>query len=600
MQEFAVPARRVPPAEAMMADDVFTNAVDWPDHVAFNRKVDGQWKPVTSKQLADEVIALAAGLMAAGIRTGDRVAIMAPTSYEWMMCDFAIWVAGAVTVPVYETSSPSQVEWILGDSGAVAAFAATADHAATVGKVHHALPSLREVWTFEEHGIDKLVAGGQTVTREEVEARRHEVNSDSLATIVYTSGTTGRPKGCTITHGNLAGNVQNVCEADGVREQVFNETKSTLLFLPLAHILARQIQLAAVRTHVRLGHTADIKHVADELVAFQPTSVLSVPRVFEKVYNTAKHKAMAEGHEGIFARAESTAIAYSMAMDRGGPGLWLRFKHAIFDRLVYGKLRAAMGGKVEYAVSGGAPLGARLGHFFRGMGITILEGYGLTETCSGVHLNLPGAQKVGTVGRPFPGHAVRISPEGEVLLKGPSNFRGYWNNEAATREVFDDEGWFHTGDIGELDDDGYLSITGRIKDLIVTSGGKNVAPAVLEDGLRAHWLVSQCVVVGDGRPFITALITLDPDAVAEWLTEKGRQPADPATLKEDPELLAEVQLAVDDANSAVSQAEAIKRFRVLANDFSEVGGELTPTLKVKRANVLKEFADEVEALYAPR
>ncbi|HSR22526.1 MAG TPA: AMP-dependent synthetase/ligase, partial [Candidatus Eisenbacteria bacterium] len=353
----------------------------------------------------------------------------------------------------------------------------------------------------------------------------------------------------------------------------------------------------AVRTRSRLGHTSDIKNLPDELAAFRPTVVLSVPRVFEKVYNTAQHKAITEGHGGIFARAEATAIAYSEAMDKRGPGPVLRLRHAVYDRLVYQKLRAALGGNVQYALSGGAPLGVRLGHFFRGMGIAILEGYGLTETCAGITISGPGAQRVGAVGRAAPAHAVRISPDGEVLLKGPGVFSGYWNNEAATRQVFDEEGWFHTGDIGRLTDDGFLEITGRIKDLIVTSAGKNVAPAPLEDRMRAHWLVSQCLVVGDGRPFVAALVTLDPDALAQWAQEHHRSSTDAASLRGDPELLAELQTAVDDANEAVSKAEAIRKIRVLPADFSESGGELTPTLKVKRANVMKEFADEVDALY---
>ncbi len=392
--------------------------------------------------------------------------------------------------------------------------------------------------------------------------------------------------------------MHNVCAAEGVRELVFNEQTRTLHFLPLAHILARSIQLAAVHNRVHLAHTGDIKNLVPQLVEFQPTAVLSVPRVFEKIYNTAKHKAAAEGKGRIFDLADHSAMAYSQALDSGGPGPLLRLRHAIFDRLVYGKLRAALGGQVRWSVSGGAPLGARLGHFFRGIGITVLEGYGLTETCAGVTLNLPARQRIGSVGRPIPGCTIRIADDGEVLIKGGNVFTGYWRNDEATQEVFDADGWFHSGDLGELDDGGYLTITGRKKDLIITSSGKNVAPAVLEDRLRAHWLVSQCVVVGDARPFIGALITIDADAFQQWKQDAGKPAAaGVADLRADPQLLASVQEAVDDANTAVSGAEAIKAFRVLDADFTEEGGELTPTLKVKRNIVLASFDEEVEALY---
>ena len=524
--------------------------------------------------------------------------MLSRTRFEWMVCDFAIWAAGGVTVPVYETSSAEQVEWILGDSGAVAAIVETEDHAKTVAQVRIGLPELREVWVLDAGGMDELITAGRKLPAEAVLERRRTVTSDALATIIYTSGTTGRPKGCSITHANLLAEVHNVCTADGVQELVFNQHTRTLHFLPLAHILARSIQLAAVHNRVHLAHTGDIKNVAPQLVEFKPTSVLSVPRVFERIYNTAKHKAAAEGKARIFAMADATAVDYSKARDAGGAGFVLKLKHTVFDHLVYTKLRAAIGGDVRWAVSGGAPLGARLGHFFRGIGITVLEGYGLTETCAGITLNLPDAQHIGSVGRPIPGCSVRIADDGEVLLKGGNVFVGYWHNDEATREVFDADGWFRSGDLGELDGDGYLTITGRKKDIIVTSSGKNVAPTVLEDRLRSHWLVSQCLVVGDARPFIAALITIDADAFEQWKTEAGKQAdATVADLREDPDLLAALQAAVDDANKAVSSAEAIKKFRVLEGDFTEEGGELTPTLKVKRNVVFATFGDEVDALY---
>jgi long-chain acyl-CoA synthetase len=598
MREVSVPANYVPSSEENLTDDVFRHAADEPDRIGFSRQVGGRWVPVTYAEVAEQVTELAAGLIASGVQAGERVALMSRTRFEWMLFDLAIWTAGGVTVPVYETSSAEQVQWILADSGAVAALVETEDHAKTVAQVQIGLPELREVWVIDAGGIDELVAAGRAVPVEDVMQRRRAVTSEALATIIYTSGTTGPPKGCAITHGNLVAYVHNVCTAAGVRDLVFTDQTKTLLFLPLAHILARAIQLCAVHNRVHLAHTADIKNLAPQLVEFRPTTVLSVPRVFEKVYNTAKHKAAVEGKGRIFAMADATAMAYSESLDTGGAGQLLKIRHAIFDRLVYSKLRAALGGEVTWAVSGGAPLGARLGHFFRGIGLTVLEGYGLTETCAAMTLNLPGAQRVGSVGRPIPGCTIRIADDGEVLCKGGNVFQGYWRNDEATREVFDDDGWFHSGDLGELDGDGYLTITGRKKDLIVTSSGKNVAPAVLEDRLRAHWLVSQCVVVGDMRPFIGALVTIDTEVFQQWKLEAGKTAgATVAELHEDPELLAALQEAVDDANKAVSAAESIKKIRVLASDFTEETGDLTPTLKVKRNVVLETFADEVEALY---
>jgi len=598
MREYGVPAIYVPSPDSTMTDSLFDHAARWPDHPAFGRRVDGTWLPVTSRECADQVAAVAAGLIAWGLEPGDRVGLFSRTRFEWMICDFAIWTAGGVSVPIYETSSAEQVEWELGDSGAVAVFVESESLAATVAEVRPRLAAVREVWTIEAGGLDALTELGRAISADQVTARRRAVTAASPATIVYTSGTTGRPKGCMITHANLLSEVGNVTAAPGVADAVLNETKSTLLFLPLAHILARMIQLSVVATRVHLGHTGDLKNLPPQLAEFRPTSVLSVPRVFEKIYNTAQHTAATEGHARLFALADATAVAYSRSLDTGGPGLWLRARHALFDRLVYTKLRAAMGGRVEYAVSGGAPLGARLGHFFRGIGVNVLEGYGLTETCAGVTLNLPGAQRIGSVGRPLPGCSLRIAEDGEILIKGGPVFGGYWHDEVSTQAVFDDEGWFRSGDIGEIDDEGFLTITGRKKDLIVTSSGKNVAPAVLEDRLRAHWLVSHCVVVGDARPYIGALVTIDADVFEQWKQEKGKPvTASLADLREDADLMATVKDAVDEANKAVSSAESIKRFRVMATDFSVEGGELTPTLKVKRNVVYQAFADEVEALY---
>jgi long-chain acyl-CoA synthetase len=590
-EEFGVPASYVPRPEENLTDDVFIHAGRAPDQVGFSRRVNDRWAPVTYRELAEQVTGLAAGLIDSGVEPGDRVVLFSGTRFEWMLCDFAIWAAAGVTVPIYETSSTEQVEWILADSGAVAAFVETEDLAKTVTQAQVGNTWLKNVWIIDSGGVEKLTAAGRTVSAETVEQRRRGVGSDALATIIYTSGTTGRPKGCAITHANLLSEVHNVCAAKGVTELVFNQDTRALHFLPLAHILARSIQLAAVHNRVHMAHTSDVKNIAAHLVEFRPTAVLSVPRVFEKIYNSARQKAAAEGHGRIFDLADATAMEYSQSLDTGGPGLLLRLRHRLFDRLVYGKLRAAMGGDVRWSVSGGAPMGARLGHFFRGIGITVLEGYGLTETCAGVTLNLPGSQRIGSVGRPIPGCSVRIAADGEVLLKGGNVFHGYWHNDEATSEVFDQDGWFHSGDLGRLDQDGYLTITGRKKDIIVTSSGKNVAPMVLEDRVRAHWLVSQCVVIG-------ALLTIDPDAFAVWKVDVGKPfEASVADLRDDPDLLAALQPAVDDANSAVSAAEAIKKFRVLTTDFTEETGEITPSLKVKRHIVLKAHDAEVETLY---
>jgi long-chain acyl-CoA synthetase len=598
IDEFGMTPNYVPGPGENLSDEIFVHAERSPTKVGFSRQVEGRWVAVTYQEVADQVTRMAAGLIASGIRPGDRVALFSSTRFEWMLCDFAIWTAAAVTVPIYETSSADQVDWILTDSGAVAAFVESADHEATVAKAQVALPALGNVWVIDAGGIESLTSAGAGVDAETVELCRRGVTSDALATIIYTSGTTGRPKGCSITHANLLAYIRNICTAEGVEDLVFNGDTRTMQFLPLAHILARSVSLCGVHNGVHLTYTSDVKNIVAHLVEFRPTTVLSVPRVFEKIYNTAKHKAAAEGHGHIFEMAEVVAMKYSKSLDTGGPGLLLRLRHTVFDRLVYGKLRASLGGDVRWSVSGGAPLGARLNHFFRGIGVNVIEGYGLTETCAAATINLPAHQRIGSVGRPIPGCTIRIGGDGEVLIKGGNVFQGYWHNEAATREVFDRDGWFHSGDLGVLDQDGYLTITGRKKDIIVTSAGKNVAPTVLEDRVRAHWLVSQCVVVGDARPFIGALVTIDPDAFTPWKEEAGK----PATatvddLREDPDLLAALQLAVDDANKAVSAAESIKKIRVLTTDFTEVSGELTPTLKVKRHIVLKVHESEVEALY---
>ncbi|MGY1712762.1 AMP-dependent synthetase/ligase [Geodermatophilus sp. SYSU D00758] len=595
MREFSVPATtEVGPGEAV-PDLLAANVADHGDEVGLRVQRDGRWVDVTWREFGDQVAGVAKGLIASGVEAGDRVGLQARTRYEWTVLDFAIWAAGAVVVPVYETSSPDQVAWILSDSGATGIVVERPEHAAAVESVRDQAPALRSVWVIEDGALAALTAAGADVPDDELAARRATLSADSLATLIYTSGTTGRPKGCELTHGNFLFEIGN---GMGLLDRYLAPGGSMLLFIPLAHVLARVLEVGAVKTRTVIGHTPDVSNLVDDLGAFRPTFVLAVPRVFEKVFNQAKSKAEAGGKGKVFDRAAAVAIAWSRAQDTGGPGLGLRLQHALFERLVYGKLRAALGGRCQGAISGGAPLGERLGHFFRGIGVTVYEGYGLTETTAAASVNHDGALRIGTVGRPLPGVSAAIADDGEILIRGGIVMRGYWHNEQATAEAIDADGWFHTGDLGDIDSDGFLRITGRKKEILVTAGGKNVAPAVLEDRLRAHRLVSQCIVVGDQRPFIGALITLDEEALPAWLESKGKPAGTKAAdLTEDPDVQAELETAVADANKAVSKAEAIKRFRVLGSDFTEANGMLTPSLKLKRSVVLKEHDAEVEALY---
>jgi long-chain acyl-CoA synthetase len=596
VREFSVPATtEVGPDEAL-PDLLAVNVAEHGDEVGLRVRRDGRWADVTYAEFGAQVAAVAKGLVAGGVRPGDRVALQARTRYEWTVCDFAIWYAGGVVVPVYETSSADQVAWILADSGARAAIVEREEHATTMEAVRDQAPDLGPIWVMEDDVVATLSAAGADVPDGELAERRRTLHADSVATIIYTSGTTGRPKGCELTHANFLFEIGN---GMSLLHDFLDVNGSLLLFIPLAHVLARVLEVGAIRTRTVIGHTPDVKNLVGDLGAFQPTFVLAVPRVFEKVFNQAKATADASGRGKVFDRAAQVAIEWSRAQDAGGPGLALRAQHALFDRLVYGRLRAALGGRCIGAVSGGAPLGDRLGHFYRGIGVVVYEGYGLTETTAAASVNHEEALRIGTVGRPLPGVTMAIADDGEVLVRGGIVMRGYWRNEEATREAVDADGWFHTGDIGELDADGFLRITGRKKELLVTAGGKNVAPAVLEDRLRAHALVSQCIVVGDQRPFIGALITHDEEALPGWLASKGKPQDTPvADLVDDADLRAELDAAVAEANKAVSHAEAIKRYRVLTTDFTEENGMLTPSLKIKRAVVMKEFGDEVEALYS--
>ncbi|MCW2798621.1 MAG: long-chain fatty acid--CoA ligase [Aeromicrobium sp.] len=565
-----------------LSQDILDRLPSHHDDIALARLVDGTWNDVTLGEFHQHVVDVAKGLMAAGIAAGDRVVLLSKTRYEWTVADYAIWWIGAATVPVYESSSVAQIAWILQDSGAVAALVETDVHRERLEEARSDVHELKQVWCIDSGAVAEIAAKGAGVSDADLESRRAGLTSSTLATLIYTSGTTGRPKGCRLTHGNFRSELEGAI--DLLPELFDAEGASTLLFLPLAHVFARIIQVGAIRSGAKLGHTADIKDLSKHLGEYQPTFVLAVPRVFEKVFNTASTRAYANGRGKIFDRAAQTAIAYSRALDNGGPGIALRTRHKVFDGLVYGKLRDALGGHAEWAISGGAPLGDRLAHFYRGIGVTVLEGYGLTETTAALCVNTPSDQRIGSVGRPIAGTEVRVGSDSELSFRGPQVFTGYWNNDAATAEALDADGWFATGDLGEVDADGFVRITGRKKEIIVTAGGKNVAPAVLEDRVRASPYVSQCLVVGDGKPFVAALVTIDTEAWTGSL--------------DDPELKAEVQKAIDDANSQVSQAESIRKFVIVPDDWTEANGYLTPSFKVKRNAVLRDFHDTVEALFA--
>jgi long-chain acyl-CoA synthetase len=565
-----------------------------PERIVVSRPLGDGWQAVTAKDYEAEIRSVAKGLIASGIAFGDRVAIMAKTRYEWTVLDFAIWYAGAVPVPIYETSSAEQVDWILTDSAAVAIIVETP---ALVELVKPIMPaSCKNLWNITDNALATLTAAGKSVSDDEISKRREALKPETLATLIYTSGTTGKPKGVHLTHGNFLSECGNV--VNGASDLFLKPGGSTLLFLPVAHVFGRMVQIGAITAGLHLAHCSDITKLPTDLGTFKPTFVLAVPRIFEKIFNGAEAKAEAAGKGKIFHKAADVAVAYSIAMDSKRIAPLLKLQHGLFDKLVYSKIRAGLGSRVEAAISGGAPLGERLGHFYRGAGIRVLEGYGLTETTAGATLNLSWAHKVGSVGKPIPGTTIKIADDGEVLIKGPIVMKGYWQNDAANAEVFTSDNYFRSGDLGKLDDEGYLYITGRKKELIVTAGGKNVAPAVLEDRLRSNPLISQCMVVGDNKPFIAALITLDPDSIKPWAVANKKEGASIAELAKDPTLLAVIQTAVDETNKAVSRAESIRKFTVLPVDFTIAGGQLTAKLSVKRHVVAQQFAREIDELFA--
>ncbi|TXK17702.1 long-chain fatty acid--CoA ligase [Homoserinibacter sp. GY 40078] len=595
MNEIYVPAAVPADPEANTTDLLVDRVARTPNAPLFSLPTDdGGWSDISTAEFHTQVVALAKGLIAAGIQPGDKIGFICRTRYEWTLIDFATWFAGAVLVPIYETSAPAQIAYTLSDSGATAIIIETSEQFARFDEIAADVPQVTKVWQLGLGDLDKIVAGGTEISDVEVEERRTIAKGSDLATLIYTSGSTGTPKGCILTHSNFVELARNAAVA---MKEVVAPGSSTLLFITTAHVFARFISILGVHAGVKVGHQADTKQLLPALGSFKPTFLLAVPRVFEKVYNSAEQKAAAGGKDKIFHKAADVAIAHSKALDAGHVPFGLRVQFALFNRLVYGKLKAAMGGNVRYAVSGSAPLGARLGHFFRSLDVQILEGYGLTETTAPATVNIVSKFKIGTVGTPLPGVGIRIAEDGEILVKGVDVFQGYWNKPAETAAVFTDE-WFHTGDIGSLDEDGYLTITGRTKEIIVTAGGKNVAPAALEDPIRANPIVGQVVVVGDQKPFISALITLDPEMLPVWLNNNGE--AGDMSLDEaakHPKVIAEVQRAVDAANARVSRAESIRKFVILPSEFTEASGHLTPKMSIKRAVIVKDFSREIEGLY---
>ncbi|MFE2602998.1 AMP-dependent synthetase/ligase [Streptomyces mirabilis] len=607
VREVSVPRLVGQVTHGSLADIPFDNAAVAPNAAVLSRKnADGAWEDVTATEFAAQVLAVAKGLIAEGLAPGDRIAIMARTTYEWTLLDFAAWAAGLVTVPVYPTSSVFQVRWILQDSGAVALATETVAQASSLGPERDRIPDLRHMWVFEKGHLERLAELGQDIPDQEVAVRRGVLGPDTLATLIYTSGTTGRPKGCALTHGNFFAEIDNAIELlYPIFKAKTSDAASMLLFLPLSHVFGRMVAVACLRARVRLGHAPSLstEDLLADLASFRPTFLLAIPYVLEKVFNTGRATAEKMGRGSSFDRAARIACSYGEAIEAKqhgtgpGPSRSLRAARALYDPLVYRRIRNALGGKVRYAICGGSPLGRRLAAFYAGAGIEIFEGYGLTEATAAATVTPPLKPRLGTVGWPLPGTRVRIAGDGEILLGGEQIFRGYWDPNAGGVVDAAPDGWFATGDIGELDDGGYLTITGRKKEILITAGGKSVAPAPLENWLRSHPLIAQCIVLGDRRPYVTALITLDQDGVTHWRQMIGKHPVPPELLMDDPELNVILQRAIDETNKLVSRPESIRRFAVLPGDFTELAGHVTPTMKLRRAAIERDFSKEIEELY---
>ena len=595
MQEYTASGKTELQPDDHLVQPLIAHAENRPQAPLLSYREGDRFGDLTTSDVWARVQAIAKGLIAIGIEPQQRVSIMSKTRLEWVLMDYAILAAGGVTVPIYETSSAEQVEWIVSDSGARAIFLEDSSLKEKYDEVADRLGDCEHVFVVDDGGLDELIEKGKDVDDAQLDERIGNITTDDLATIIYTSGTTGRPKGCLLTHGNLRGNVLNTVQ---LIQELITKDDSQLLFLPLAHSFAKILCLSSIEQGAKVGFNTDMDKLTEEMPMLEPTYLAAVPRIFEKVFTAAQQRAHADGKGAIFDKAAEVAEQYSREQQSGSVGLATKAQHFIFDKLVYSKLRAVFGGRLKASNSGGGPLGERLAHFFNGIGVQVYEGYGLTETSPVLTVNRPDAWKIGTVGKPIPGTTIKIAEDGEILAKGPQIFQGYYNNEEATNEAIDQDGWFHTGDIGQLDDDGFLKITGRKKEIIVTAAGKNVAPAVLEDRIKRHPLVSQAMVVGDNRKFIAALVTIDEETFPQWAEEHGKTGKSVADLTDDAELRSEVEKAIEDANKAVSRAESIREFRILPQDFSVEGGELTPTLKVKRRVVEDRYSEHIEDIYS--
>jgi long-chain acyl-CoA synthetase len=594
LNAFTTPGSVPVPETDNVVAALLSQAQDAPSHAALAQRQADEYVPMETAEFASEVLELAAGIVASGLGSGTRIALFSGTRWEFTLFDYAIWASGCAAVTVYETSSAEQVKWIVGDSESQMIICETEAMRSVFESVADTVTDCTSVFVIEDDASARLRALATDESRAEVGRRIEAISHSDLATLVYTSGTTGRPKGCILTHGNFIWETRQLI---AMAPEVMNDSQRQLMFLPLAHVWARLVEVACMSSGVTIYYATGIPQLTEELAMVKPTWIFSVPRVFEKIYNAAKQRADSDGKGAIFDRAVTVAVEYSKGLDTGHRNLWNRIQYRVFDRLVYARLRSVFGGELTYAFSGGAPLGARLGHFFRGVGVTALEGYGLTETTAGTSQNTPERVKIGSVGRPFPGTTIRVADDGEVMINGGQIFSGYWKNEPATNEALDPNGWLHSGDIGEIDEEGFLTITGRKKEIIVTAGGKNVAPAVLEDRVRAHPLVSQVMVIGDAKPFIAALVTIDEDSLGSWSVTHDKPSSNLAELLDDPDLMTAIQAAINDGNTAVSHAEAIKAFRILPRDLTVDGGELTPTFKLRRAIVAERFESVITDIY---